>query len=63
LSGCPDRIIRPDRDGYSAARHRRAHVDQSKIIDAGRDGYVAKPIDAKNFLREVDRLLARSATV
>jgi DNA-binding response OmpR family regulator len=33
------------------------------LSDAGRDGYVAKPIDAKNFLREADRLLERSATV
>jgi two-component system cell cycle response regulator DivK len=33
--------------------------DESRIIDAGCDGYVAKPIDDKNFLSEVDRLLAR----
>ena len=33
--------------------------DESRIIDAGCDGYVANPIGDNNFLSEVDRLLAR----
>ncbi|MFT6813046.1 MAG: two-component system cell cycle response regulator DivK [Ilumatobacter sp.] len=33
--------------------------DESRIIDAGCDGYVANPIGNNNFLSEVDRLLAR----
>jgi two-component system cell cycle response regulator DivK len=37
--------------------------DESRIMNAGCDGYVTKPIDYKSFLSEVARLLASSATV
>lgn len=37
--------------------------DESRIVNAGCDGYVTKPIDYKSFLSEVARLLASSATV
>lgn len=32
--------------------------DERRILEAGCDGYVAKPISYKSFLSEVDRLLA-----
>lgn len=32
--------------------------DEQRIRDAGCDGYVAKPIDYKSFLAEVERMLA-----
>lgn len=37
--------------------------DESRTIDAGCNGCVAKPIDYKNFLSEVARLLASSTTI
>ena len=35
--------------------------DSQRIIAAGCDGYVAKPIEYKAFLGEVERILGRSA--
>lgn len=34
--------------------------DEEKMIAAGCDGYIAKPIQYKNFLAEVERILALS---
>lgn len=34
--------------------------DEQRMIAAGCDGYIAKPIQYKSFLEEVDRLLAGS---
>ncbi|MEN6585536.1 MAG: response regulator [Sulfuricella sp.] len=34
--------------------------DEEKMITAGCDGYIAKPIQYKNFLAEVERMLALS---
>jgi two-component system cell cycle response regulator DivK len=35
--------------------------DEQRMIAAGCDGYIAKPIQYKSFLDEVSRLLARAA--
>lgn len=35
--------------------------DQSKILDAGFDGYISKPIDPEKFVTEVDTYLKRPA--
>ncbi|MDD1621405.1 MAG: response regulator [Methylococcaceae bacterium] len=35
--------------------------DEEKMIAAGCDGYIAKPIQYKNFLAEVERILAASS--
>jgi two-component system cell cycle response regulator len=31
--------------------------DREKVIDAGFDGYIAKPIDPETFVREVESYL------
>ena len=35
--------------------------DKEKTIDAGCDGYIQKPIDFDELLREIEKFLARSA--
>lgn len=63
----------PDMDGYEVARRLRAATvgnipmvavtalamvgDRRKILDAGFDGYIAKPIDPESFVGEVEAFL------
>jgi two-component system cell cycle response regulator DivK len=35
--------------------------DKEKVLEAGCDGYIQKPIDFDELLREVERFIARSA--
>ena len=35
--------------------------DREKVIAAGFDGYLTKPIDPETFVKDVERLLARSS--
>jgi two-component system cell cycle response regulator DivK len=37
-------------------------VDRKRIVDAGFDGYQAKPIQVKQFVEEVKKALARRST-
>jgi two-component system cell cycle response regulator DivK len=35
--------------------------DKEKVLEAGCDGYIQKPIDFDELIREVERFIARSA--
>jgi two-component system cell cycle response regulator DivK len=37
--------------------------DKEKTIEAGCDGYIQKPLDIDQLIKEVERFLARSAHV
>jgi len=37
--------------------------DKEKTIEAGCDGYIQKPLDVDQLIREVERFIARSANV